>query len=195
MGHKDENSKFMKKLSWLSRKFSKQTHSWFIKTLLMGMVAGGGIFGLGMPAFAADILIVKLGPFQHQVPVEDIERYAESGEVSESLKPFAYLLTPDVKSALSERLEVNREEADKKLQELFNSPSGERIEQAVKLALPGTSLEQLQGAVLLAAEMVNQVSVPSVLRALPMESITLDASALVTVISKINLPDLNLNQE
>lgn len=191
MNHKGENLKSMKTLSWLTATFGKKSYGWLMKTLLLGMVAGGGIFGAGMPAFAADTLIVKLGPFQHQVPVEDIERYAESGEVSESLKPFAYMLTPDVQKALSERLEVNREEADKKLQELFNSPSGERIEQAVKIALPGTSLEQLQGAVLLAAEMANQVSVPTVLRALPMETVTLDASALVTVISKINLPDLS----
>lgn len=186
----------MSKVSWqLSRLWGRlwghyAFSSRVMASLLTGTIGGMSIGAIVMPAQAAEKVNVRLGPFQQTVPVEDIERYAETGEISENLKPFAFWLTPDVRRVLGDKLEVNPEQADKMMEELFKSPSGDRIIQALKLAVPGVSLEQLQGAVILAAQMANKVSIPSVLRALPGESITLDASALVAAISKIQLPYL-----
>jgi predicted dienelactone hydrolase len=169
--------------------FKTALNSRLFKIMMLGTLSMAGILLKG-PAQAADRVIIKLGPFQQAIEVEDIENYAQTGKVSSSLKPFAHLLTPDVQRVLSDHLELNPEQVDQLIDETLNSPTADKTIQAIKLALPGVSIDYLQTALMLAARQANGLSVSNVLHAYPEESITIDASALMDALSKLNLPYL-----
>ncbi|MBW4679950.1 MAG: alpha/beta hydrolase [Microcoleus vaginatus WJT46-NPBG5] len=181
------------KVSQTQRRFKQPVvkfPAWAIMPIMVGSIALTGICTAVMPASAAERVMLRLGPFQQSVEIADLERFAETGEVSTNLQPIAYLLTPDVRRVLSDRLELSPDQASDLVDELLKSPGGDRIVQAVRLILPGIGIEQVEAALMLAARQANNVSISSLFRALPGETITVDLSALVAAVSKLNLPYL-----
>ncbi|MBD2040470.1 alpha/beta hydrolase [Microcoleus sp. FACHB-672] len=181
------------KVSETQRRFKQPVvkfPAWAITPILLGSIVLAGICTAVMPASAAERVMLRLGPFQQSVEIADLERFAETGEVSTNLQPIAYLLTPDVRRVLSDRLELSPDQASDLVDELLKSPGGDRIVQAVRLILPGIGIEQVEAALMLAARQANNVSISSLFRALPGETITVDLSALVSALSKLNLPYL-----
>ncbi|MBD1940614.1 alpha/beta hydrolase [Microcoleus sp. FACHB-68] len=181
------------KVSETQRRFKQPVikfPAWAITPILLGSIALAVICTAAMPASAAERVMLRLGPFQQSIEIADLERFAETGEISTNLQPIAYLLTPDVRRVLSDRLELTADQANNLVDELLKSPGGDRIVQAVRLILPGISIEQVEAALMLAARQANNVSISSLFRALPGETITVDLSALITALSKLNLPYL-----
>lgn len=168
---------------------TKANISWSAFTLLsLGMAIG--LLAAAEPTFAVERLNVRVGAVQQSVPVADLERFAETGEVSSNLKPFALVLTPDVRRVLGDRLELNPEQLDKQINDLLKSSQGDRIRKAVDLAFPGTSIEQLQVALMLAAQQAEGLSITGILRAIPGESIDVNLTRLIAAVSQIKLPRL-----
>ncbi len=149
-----------------------------------------GLLAAAGPTLAVERVNVRVGSVEQSVPIEDLERFAETGEVSPDLKPFALVLTPDVRRVLGDRLELEPEQLDKQLNDLLKSSQGDRIRKAVDLAFPGTSVEQLQVAILLAAQQADGISITGILRAIPGESIDVNLTGLIAAVSQIKLPRL-----
>lgn len=142
------------------------------------------------PTLAVERVNVRIGSIEQSVMVEDLERFAETGEISSSLKPFAFILTPDVRRVFGERLSLEPEKLDQQLNDLLKSSEGERIRKAVELAFPGTSIEQIQVAIILAAQQADGISITRILRAIPGESLDVNLTGLITAVSQIKLPRL-----
>lgn len=182
----------MTKFSWpYGRIFgSDRLPRWAVMPVLAGSLAAAGVFCAGQPVRAAERVMVRIGSFEQSFSVGDLERFAETGEISTDLKPFALVLNADVRRVLKDRLELDPERANKLIDDLLESPNGDRLVKAVDLAFPGTTIELVRAAMVLAAQQANGVGVLSVVRALPVRTLNVDLSALIAAVSTIKLPPL-----
>jgi hypothetical protein len=163
---------------------------WAVRAVLAGSLAAAGVFCAGVPVRAAERVMVRIGSFEQSFAVADLERFAETGEISSDLKPFALVLNADVRRVLKDRLELDPEGANKLIDDLLKSPNGQRLAKAVDLAFPGTNIELVRAAMMLAAQQANGVGVIAVVRALPVKTLNVDLSALIAAVSTIKLPPL-----
>lgn len=146
--------------------------------------------GITTPASAAERLTLRLGPFEQSVGIEDLEDFAKTGKLSASLKPYAPLLTPQIQQLLTKRLQVDPGLADKFIENLLRSPEGEQLIKRIGLAIPNSTVEELQAALALAMRQANGLSAIGFLRAYPGENLTVDASSAIAIALQINTPYL-----
>lgn len=153
----------------------------------LSLLSAGLVWGaMALPAQAAQRLTIRLGPFQHSVSVADLETYAKTGQIPPSLKPLTSVLTPSVRQMLTQRLLLDPTLGDKVIDNILRSPTGSQIFRSLGMVVPGTSVEQLQGALVLALRQANGLSVIEVLKAFPEENVTINASAALSVALKFN---------
>lgn len=144
-------------------------------------------WGAAIPsAFAAERVTLHLGPFSPSVAVADLEEFAKSGELPSPLKVYAPVLTPQVREVLNRRLQLDPNLGDKLIKDVVRSPTGERLLNILGVAIPGSSLEQLQAAMAIALRQANGLSVVGFLRAYPTENITLDVGSAVAIAAQLN---------
>lgn len=132
-------------------------------------------------AYAAERVTLRLGPFEQQVAVSDLEQFAKTGKVPHSLRFYAPILNSQVREFLNRQLQVDPNVADKVVAQVLRSPTGKTVIDSVSAALPNTTVDQLQATVSLAARQFNGLSAINLLRAYPEENITVDASAVVSL--------------
>nr|WP_290227936.1 alpha/beta hydrolase [Trichocoleus desertorum] len=156
---------------------------------MQGLLCGAVVAlscSLATPGQAAERVTFRLGPFQQTIAIADLETFAKTGELTPALKPYALVLTPDVRKALADRLELDPNIGDQVVNELLRSPAGQRMLAALGVAIPGSTVEQLQAAVTLAARQANGLSVLAILRAFPQETVTIDVSSIAAIASQLN---------
>ncbi|HEY9297489.1 MAG TPA: alpha/beta fold hydrolase, partial [Phormidium sp.] len=164
----------MKKLSWLRLSLSQ---------LFLGLMLS---WGIAAPATAVERLTLKLGPFQQSLSVSDLERFSRTGELPKNLKPLAVFFTPRLQELLSQRLQLDPQMTDKVLQEWMRSPMSEQLLKTLGRAFPHTKIEDLQAAISLAARQANGLSLVGVLRAIPGEDVTIEATSLIGIALQFN---------
>jgi predicted dienelactone hydrolase len=145
-------------------------------------------FGSAAPTQAAERIAVRLGPLQQSVAIVDLQKFALTGKVPDSLHLIAPLLTPDVQQALSTRLQLDPNVGDKLVEDLLHSSAGERFLNTLQVAIPDSDADQLKQALTLAAKQPDQMSLLSFLESFPAETVTIDASSVMTLASQMNLP-------
>ncbi|MDY6784359.1 MAG: alpha/beta fold hydrolase [Cyanobacteriota bacterium] len=141
-------------------------------------------------ASAADRLTLRAGSLEQTVEVEDLEHFAETGELRSSLKLYRPLLTPQVQQLLNQRFEVDPSVADTFLNQLLERDDGEQLLDQLKRALPESSINQLKAALYLTLRQANGLSVLSFLRAYPQETVTIDATAALGIVLQLNTSNL-----
>jgi predicted dienelactone hydrolase len=165
--------------SSLSRRYRHVMHG--ICTLAVALACS-----IAVPAEAAERLILKLGPFEQSVPIADLEAFANTGELSPALKPFGVILTPQVQQLLSRRLQIDPNMIDKFVNDHLRTTDGQRLIDRLGVALPGSTIEELQAAIFLAARQIDGLSVVGFLRAYPEERVTVDASSALAIAIQFN---------
>lgn len=143
--------------------------------------------GIGLPGFAAERLNLKLGPFEQSIDVSDLETFARTGKAPSSLSLYSAFLTPELRKALTNRLELDPKLGTQVVEQLLKSPSGKQVLDTIRQATPGLSLEQLQAGFWLAARQVNGLDAIGVIRAIPQDTITIDVTQAIGVASQLNL--------
>lgn len=143
-------------------------------------------WGIGSPVRAAERVILRLGPFKQSVEIADLEKFAETGELSPALKPYRSLLTPQVQQVLTRRLHIDPNLTEKFIDDLLRSSDGARLLDRIGLALPDSSVEELKAALFLAARQANGLSALSFLRAYPEEDVVIDASSAIAIALQLN---------
>ncbi len=141
-------------------------------------------------ASAAERMKLRVGPFQQSVTVNDLEKFAQTGELSPGLKPYALVLTPQVRQMLNKSLHIDSRVADKFFDDLFASSDGEQLIKQLSVALPGSSTQQLKVALSLAVRQTHNLSFLSFLRAYPAESMTVDLTSAVGIAMQLNASHL-----
>lgn len=179
-------------ISWLSSLPSRMRHP-HIRQVSPQLVRGllGSLIvafscSIANPSMAAERLKLRLGPFEQSIAIADLEDFAETGELSPTLRPYGVVLTPTLRKALAERLELDPNFGDQVVNDLLSSPAGKRMLLALGVAIPGSTVEQLQAAITMAARQANGLSVLAVLKAFPEETITVDLTSAAAIASQVN---------
>lgn len=137
-------------------------------------------------ALAAERVTLRLGPLEQTIAISDLERFAKTGEISPSLQLYAPALTSQARELLNRRLQLDPNVADELIDEVLGSPVGKQLIQSLGVAIPNSTVEQLQATVYLAARQFNGLSVVGFLRAYPEENITVDVSSALSLALELN---------
>lgn len=149
--------------------------------------AGGLLFTIGqLRAAAAERLIIQVGPIKQSVAIADLESFAQTGEPPDSLSLYRPLLTPNVQSILSDQLAINPDLGDKVVKDLLRTRSGSRLVESLGEITPDVSVPELRAALTVAAQRDQKLSLLGMLKALPQQSVTIDALAATMLASQIN---------
>jgi predicted dienelactone hydrolase len=160
----------------------------------------GRRFGLGGCGFAAGLLLAcavqaaervyaTYGFIEITLPVSDLEVYAQSGNLSPTLKTYSKFLKPaqlqDLKEALKKRIELSPDV----ISQFLYTPTGEKmLERAstlVKAKSQGSSMQALRSAMILASTDPQGLTVLSLLRNYPDSGIQLDVAQGIEVFQAI----------
>lgn len=180
-----KSSKYHFQVSTKNTRFSPVSRLPLLPLLSSLTVALG--WGSAIPAtLAAERVTLRLGPFEQAIAISDLERFAKTGTVPSSLQLYAPVLTSQVREVLNRRLQIDPNVADKLIEEALRTPTGKQIIQSLGVAIPDSSVDQIQAAVSLAARQANGLSLVGFLRAYPEENITLDASSAIALALQFN---------
>ena len=138
------------------------------------------------PGLAAERLTIRVGPIERSLSVSRLEDFVETGELSGELKPLAPLLAAPVREALGSSLELDSNLAIAAIDDLLKTPAGDRILRALLLAFPESTIEEIKTAIRFAIEQANGLSVLGILKAFPQDNLTVDLSAAIAVVPRIN---------
>lgn len=159
-------------------------HLNFWKVLTFSVIA---LFNfLTFPVLAAQNLILKIGPLERSLPVNDLVEFAQNGEISENLEIYKPLLNPQIQQLLKAKLEIDPNIGDQLIEELSRSTLGKSLLEKIITAIPGSSVEVLQAAIALAIRQSNELSIVSILQAYPEENVTIDLTKIVGIALQIN---------
>jgi predicted dienelactone hydrolase len=153
---------------------------------LVGGLAIALLSSVATPGSAAEKLNLRLGPFEQSVRVTDLEKFAQTGEVPSALQLYSPVLTPELRKALTSRLQLDPNLGSQVVEEILKSASGKRLLETLQQASPGLTIEQLQAGFWLAARQANGLDAISVLKAIPQETVTIDITQAIGVASQVN---------
>ncbi|MEA5594595.1 alpha/beta hydrolase [Rivularia sp. UHCC 0363] len=157
-----------------------------IKGLLCGLTFAC-CTSLGIPsASAAQTVTIRLGPFEQSVAIADLEEFAKTGKLPTSLQGFSAFLPSGMQELLQRRLSINPQAAANLTQELQKTSWGRQLITSLTAALPGSSIESVEGALSLALRQVNGLSVVGFLRAYPQTNVTVDATKAIGLAVELN---------
>ncbi|MGB7086356.1 MAG: alpha/beta hydrolase, partial [Phormidesmis sp.] len=147
-------------------------------------------FSLGLvaltasPSIAAERLIVKIGPLSQAIELSDLESFARTGDVPPSLRLYERVLSPQVRLSLQRTLDLDPQMSDRIIEDLLRSANGEQLLDTLSNIAPNLSVPQIQAAIRLAANQADGLSVLSILRAVPQETLEVNLSAAIGLISQ-----------
>jgi hypothetical protein len=154
-------------------------------TVFLGLM---GAFNFAQPALAADELILTYGMLQASIALEDLERLAQTGEVSNGLKFYLNLanLEPSVlRSLLTNEFTVDHNLLD----DMFNSEGGEyllsEIAQVIHTPSQQANIQALRSALILAAQGDRQVTLLEVLQNYPTQQVFINGANLLQLAREI----------
>lgn len=144
------------------------------------------LFFSGSPTLAAENIILKAGLLQHKIPVEDLQKFAETEEIPSSLKSYDFLLTSEVKQILFQSFNIDSLIAEQFLDDLLKSDDGKKLLKEISQALPNSNTSKLKKALQLFLKQTNQLSIINFLRVYPQETLTIDVSKMAILGLKMN---------
>jgi predicted dienelactone hydrolase len=137
-------------------------------------------------ASAAEKLTLKFGPFQQTVSVKDIDRYAQTGNLSSELQPFKPFLNDNIRRSLTARVNLEPALAQKFATDMLKSTAGKKLLETIQPALPGLGPDLIQAGIGLAIKQFNGLDAIGVLKAIPQDTITVDVSQAIGIAAKVN---------
>ncbi|NEQ29877.1 MAG: alpha/beta fold hydrolase [Leptolyngbya sp. SIO4C5] len=158
--------------------------SWLLGSLI------AVVWSLGTPGIALNRLTIRIGPIAQTIEVADLEQFARTGEVPPRLRLYSTFLTPQVRQVLQNQLSLDPDISDRIVDDILQSANGELLLDTLSTIAPDLSVDQLRAAIRLAAMSTDGLSVLGILRALPQDSLEIDASAAIALISQLNLSRL-----
>ena len=152
---------------------------------------GVGLVALSAaPGLAVERIVLKVGPLRQSVELSDLESFARTGEVPDGLRLYSSILSPDVQRSLYQKLELDPQMSDRIIEDVLDSPNGELLLDALTRVAPNMTLDQLQGAIRLAATQADGLNVIGVLKAIPEETLEVDLTAAIGLVSQLNFSNL-----
>lgn len=156
------------------------------KLRLVPLIALAWGWGLTVPGLAAEQVKLRFGPLEQSVAIADLEQFAETGELSPALRPYAMVLKPEVQRALTTSLQIDSGFVSQAVDELLQSSTGSRLLQVLGVVVQDTTPQQLQLGLTVAAQQAEALSLIGFLKAYPDRTITIDTTSALAVASQLN---------
>jgi predicted dienelactone hydrolase len=161
----------------------KRSHRQWGLRLILALLTGW--CALEQTAYGADRINLRLGVWQSQIAIADLEDFSKTGTLSPALQPYRSVLTPRVQQLLDYPFPIDTQLGDRILRNIFHSPLSLEIYQSVVPMLPDSRLDYLEQAVTTTLQN-NHFSVLSILKAYPGKEITLNLSAALSFVLQFN---------
>lgn len=143
--------------------------------------------GLGDPAAAAERIVVRAGPLSQTIELADLEWFARTGNVPDTLRLYEPFLTPQLRQALKNGLVLNPDMSDRILDDLLLSANGEQLLNTLSAIAPNLSLPQLRQAIRLAASQFEGLTLLTIIRAIPQDTLEINLTAAISLLGQLNL--------
>ena len=137
-------------------------------------------------ACAAERLTFQAGLFQQSIEVDALDDFAKTGKVPSALKTYKFLLTPNIKQALSKRLYIDPLLVEPLLADLFSSPDGEKLLEQLSQALPGSDAQQIKDTLSFALHQGDALNILSFVRAYPNKTLSVDLGEVAKIAMQLN---------
>ncbi len=157
-----------------------------VKRLWGSALTAGLVLAMQSGATAAEKLVMKLGPFQQTVHVADVEYYARTGRVPSHLFLLQPFLNDNIRNGLNARLNVSPSYGQQFASAILSSPSGKQLLELALPAMPGITSDLVHSGISLAIKQFDGLNAIEVIKSVPIETITIDLSQALSIISKIN---------
>lgn len=160
--------------------------------LLTSLIGGAVAVGVGVApqARAANAVTMQLGSLSQTVAIADLETFASTGEVPPSLRIYRSLLSPALRQTLRGRLEIEPAVGHIVLDELLNTPGGTQLLDTLQAVAPNVSPSDLRVMLNELAVQEGQLTLMSILRALPQESLDINLGTLALLASQFRLAQM-----
>ncbi|MEH2270905.1 MAG: alpha/beta hydrolase [Nostoc sp.] len=133
---------------------------------------------LSTPAFAAEQVVLKYGIFRESLSVEELSTFAQTGELSRSLRVNLALARQDPKAIrqyLTEPVKVNPVFLDKVLNsQIGNNIILDQISQVISTPSRRADRQALRAALVLSASQDGQVSLIEIIKNYPTNEVEVD---------------------
>ncbi|MEM8611069.1 MAG: alpha/beta fold hydrolase [Cyanobacteria bacterium P01_H01_bin.105] len=159
------------------------------RSVLWGSAVALGVV-INAPVQAAERVNIQVGPIRQTLYVSDLEEFAKTGQVPTRLRLYQSFLTPELRTMLNNRVALDPTMADRMVADILASPNGELLLDSLARVAPDLTVEQIRGAIRLAAKQTNGLNMLGVLRAVPQETLDVDLTAALALASQLNLSRL-----
>ncbi|MEL6262764.1 MAG: alpha/beta fold hydrolase [Cyanobacteria bacterium J06626_6] len=148
---------------------------------------GVGLVALAAaPGLAAERVVIRVGPLSQSIELSDLETFARTGEVPEGLRLYQRFLSPSFQQTLQQQLDLDPQMSDRIIEDVLRSANGELLLSTLSQVAPNMTMPQLQAAIRLAAAQADGLSVLGILRAVPQETLEVDISAAIALMTQFN---------
>lgn len=136
-------------------------------------------------AFAAEQINIRYGFLEQSVAVRELERFISTGEIPIELRPYEFMLTPELRQSLRQGLQLNPDISPQALEQMWQSPMGKRLLKVLGKVIPNTNSQELLTTISRASELPQGLNLINFFRAFPTATLTIDAGSVLAVKSQL----------
>lgn len=136
---------------------------------------------LSTPAFAAEQIVLKYGVLRESLSVEELSTFAQTGELSRSLRVNLALARQDPKAIrqyLTEPVKINPVFLDRVLNSQIGNIILDKISQVISTPSRKADRQALRAALILSASQDGQVSLIEIIKNYPTNEVEVDGDRL-----------------
>ncbi|WP_088889577.1 alpha/beta hydrolase [Leptolyngbya ohadii] len=155
----------------------------------LGAVISGLVLAVGMniaPATAAERINIGVSSVGVSVSIADLETFLQTGQLPPALQPYRFVLTQEVRQALSNTANLNPSVSDDLIYDLLDSTNGDRLLNLLQRLIVGSTREDITTAITQAAQQPEGLSLIEILRQYPQDQIRVDLEAAIALLFQMN---------
>ncbi len=157
--------------------------------LILGLAFSGTL--LAHPAQGTELLRLQAGPIERTLTRQDLEQFAATGELPPTMQDFAPLITIELQALLNQSFDVDRNIADRFLQDLLKTRDGQTLMAQIQQAIPHSSSHDLQFAMHETLNAAEKITPLTILTHYPQEELTIDLITAGRLAAQLRRADLH----
>ncbi|MBD2039492.1 alpha/beta hydrolase [Microcoleus sp. FACHB-672] len=170
------------------KNFLHQQRQLFLGTSASLLLLGAGIMVPATNVSAAEKVLIKVSVFRASVPVSDMKNFAETGEVSASLRDIfnATKQDPEVtRNALTEEVAVDFLLLDRALNHPFGEALLDELGKVVHTRADSANRQALRSAIILSATEDKKISLLEVIQNYPSPEVQVEGDRLIEAAAQL----------
>lgn len=148
------------------------------------LIGGMGVLGSATRSIAADKLVFTFGPIGDSVTIEELQRYAETGEVPRTLRPYLRFANADseaVRAVLTREATISLKFLDRVLNTLPGEYALFQLGTLIHTPTRTANIQALRASLVLSASDDNRISLLEFLEKYPTQDVVIDGVKLLRV--------------